>query len=117
MNFIQGASSFDQAQTKSKATYIYILAALAALTGLLFGYDTGVISGALLYLNPVFNLSTTAQEIVTSAVLIGAVAGALASGRVTDLIGRRKSIIAIALIFTFGAVMAAAAPDVGWLIA
>ncbi|HEX2916191.1 MAG TPA: sugar porter family MFS transporter [Chloroflexia bacterium] len=109
--------SYDNSGSHANSGFVYVMAALAALTGLLFGYDTGVISGALPFVTSDFNLSTGAKEIVTSAVLAGAVIGALFSGRVTDAIGRRNSILIIALIFTAGALGAGFAPTVGWLIA
>jgi hypothetical protein len=54
-----------------------IVASIAALGGLLFGYDTGVISGAELFLTKAFQLNSTTEEIAVSAVLIGAIIGAL----------------------------------------
>src|SRR5688572_21803994 len=59
--------------------FVILAAAVAALGGLLFGYDTGVISGALLFIQPQFGLSAGWEEIVTSAVLLGATLGALFS--------------------------------------
>ena len=56
--------------------FIYIAVAVAALGGLLFGFDTGVISGAILFIKQQFFLSTLMEENVVSAVLIGAVIGA-----------------------------------------
>ena len=73
--------------------YAYIVSAVAALGGLLFGYDTGVISGALLYLQPAFKLNSTTSEIAVSVVLIGAILGAMAGGRMADALGRKKSLI------------------------
>ncbi len=61
--------------------FVYVAAIFAALGGLLFGYDTGVISGALLFIRRAFALSTFAQEVVVSAVLVGATGGAVAGGR------------------------------------
>jgi len=52
--------------------FVYIAALFAALGGLLFGYDTGVISGALIFIKREFGLTTTAEEIVVSGVLLGA---------------------------------------------
>jgi SP family galactose:H+ symporter-like MFS transporter len=64
---------------------------------MLFGYDTGVISGALLFVRQSFGLSSTMQELVVSAVLIGAVVGAIVGGILADRLGRRKMIISAAL--------------------
>ena len=57
--------------------FVYFAVAVAALGGLLFGYDTGVISGAILFITKQFSLSATMEEIVVSSVLVGAVAGAV----------------------------------------
>lgn len=97
--------------------FVYIAAAVAALGGILFGYDTGVISGAILFIKQDFRLSSTTQEIVVSSVLLGAVLGAAAGGAVADSFGRRKVIIVSAAIFGFGAIATALVPSVSWLIA
>jgi SP family galactose:H+ symporter-like MFS transporter len=89
--------------------FVYLAAIFAALGGLLFGYDTGVISGALLFIRNDFTLSTRAQEIIVSGVLAGAAVGALGGGRLADLLGRRKLLITTAIIFAAGAILCAAA--------
>ena len=90
---------------------------VAALGGLLFGYDTGVISGAILFIQKQFSLSATMEEIVVSSVLVGAVLGATIGGALTGRFGRRKMIILAGIIFTVSAIGTALAPTVGWLIA
>ena len=87
------------------------IAIVEAIGGLLFGFDTGVISGALLLIKEQWHLGTLAQEIVTSAVLIGAIIGALSSGRVADTYGRKKVIIATAIIFAIGSIATALSPN------
>jgi len=89
---------------------------MASLGGLLSGYDTGVISGALLFINQDWNLTDAMQGIVVSAVLIGAVIGAATNGILADVFGRKKIIMATAVIFTLGSVMCAFAPNVFVLI-
>src|SRR5579863_9698728 len=89
--------------------FVYLAAAIAALGGLLFGYDTGVISGAELFFKNDFTLSTFALEVIVSGVLAGAAAGALAGGRLADLFGRRKLLIVTAIIFAAGAILCALA--------
>ena len=93
-----------------------MVAALSALGGMLFGYDTGVISGAILFIRQDFALSDFTVGLVVSAVLIGAVIGAAIGGDVSDHFGRRKVIIAAAVIFALGAVGTATVPDVSLLI-
>jgi sugar porter (SP) family MFS transporter len=97
--------------------FVYFAVGVAALGGLLFGYDTGVISGAILFIKNQFSLSATMEEIVVSSVLVGAVAGATIGGALTGRFGRRKMIILAGMIFTASAIGTALAPTVGWLIA
>src|SRR5580658_8765521 len=82
----------------------YFIAGVAALGGLLFGYDTGVISGALLFIRQALSLSPTMQGIVVAIVLAGAAAGAAGAGALSDQFGRRRVILAAALLFVAGAV-------------
>jgi sugar porter (SP) family MFS transporter len=88
-----------------------------ALGGLLFGYDTGVISGAILFIKEDFDLSPFMQGAVVAALLLGAMVGAGVAGPLSDRIGRRKLILAAAVTFTVGALAAAAAPSAGALVA
>src|SRR5579872_3449291 len=96
---------------------VYLAAVSAALGGLLFGYDTGVISGAELFFRNEFALTTFALEVIVSGVLAGAAIGALIGGRLADLFGRRKLLIATAVIFAIGAVLCAMAPSAAILAA
>jgi len=96
--------------------FVKIAAAISALGGLLFGYDTGVISGAILFVKQDFLLSTIEEEFVVSSVLLGAIIGAIFGGAWADRFGRRKVIILAALIFTFGGIGTALAANVIWLI-
>ncbi len=87
-------------------------AAITALGGLLFGYDTGVVSGALLFLRHEFGgLSNFQLELVTSLLLVGAVAGALIAGRLAGRIGRRPTILITATVFVLGVLLAAFSPS------
>jgi SP family galactose:H+ symporter-like MFS transporter len=97
--------------------FVYFAVGVAALGGLLFGYDTGVISGAILFIKNQFSLSATMEEIVVSSVLVGAVMGAALGGALTGRFGRRGMIILAGLIFTVSALGTALAPTVAWLIA
>jgi MFS family permease len=97
--------------------FVYVAVGVAAIGGLLFGYDTGVISGAILFVKNQFSLSATMEEIVVSSVLVGAVLGAAIGGALTNRFGRRKMIILAGIIFTASAIGTALAPTVTWLIA
>lgn len=99
-----------------KYIWLYVVAIVASLGGLLSGYDTGVISGALLFINETWILPDTLQGFLVSSVLIGAVIGAATNGVLADIFGRKKIIMATALIFILGSVMCAFAPNVYVLI-
>src|SRR5438093_4618563 len=96
--------------------FVYIAASFAALGGLLFGYDTGVISGALIFIKREFGLTTVAEEIVVSGVLLGATLGAIVGGKAADLFGRRRVLLVTAAIFGIGALASAMAPSPAILI-
>ena len=91
--------------------YVLLVASVAALGGLLFGYDTGVISGAILFINKDFGLSTHLQEFTISVVLIGCIAGSAIAGTIADAIGRRLTLFAAGVIFLIGALLSAFTPD------
>src|SRR3954452_17237474 len=88
-----------------------------ALGGLLFGYDTGVISGAILFIKKDFGLSPFMQGAVVACLLLGAMVGAGSAGRLGDRGGRRRLILIAAVTFTIGAIGSAAAPTAGVLVA
>jgi len=93
-------------------------AAITALGGLLFGYDTGVISGALLFIGKDFpGLTSFDKELLTSILLIGALVGALAGGRIADRAGRRPTVLGTAALFVAGVMLAAFSPSYGVLVA
>ena len=95
---------------------VIITAATAGLAGLLFGYDTGVIAGALLQITPDFGLGSFESGLVVAAVPIGAVFGAWYASRYSDRQGRRTLILTAAVIFIIGAIASALAPGTGILV-
>ena len=96
--------------------WLYVVAIVASLGGLLSGFDTGVISGALLFINQTWDLSDYTQGFLVSSVLIGAVIGAGTNGILADMFGRKKIIIATAVIFIIGSILCALAPNIYVLI-
>ncbi|MDY7433821.1 sugar porter family MFS transporter [Bacillus sp. V26] len=100
----------------SKKAYISLIYFFGALGGLLFGYDTGVISGALLFIREDMELTPFLEGLVVSGVLIGALAGAAFCGRFSDRYGRKKTIIWLGVLFTIGAIGTGLAHNIGILL-
>lgn len=96
--------------------FVYVVACVAAIGGLLFGYDIGIISGALLFIEEDFPLTPFLTGVVVSSILIGAVIGAGASGALGDRLGRRKLILISAVIFAVGAIGMGLSPSIPVLI-
>ncbi len=95
---------------------VYVATAISALGGMLFGYDIGVISGAILFIKTDFSLSPGLEEIVVSSVLLGSLLGAVIGGLLADRLGRRRLLIITAVVFAMGAIGAALAPGTPWLV-
>jgi sugar porter (SP) family MFS transporter len=91
--------------------FMLSVSGIAAICGFLYGYDTGIISAALLSITDEFKLAHTMQEVVASAILVGAVIGGVFCGWFSDRYGRRTAIIIIAAIFAMGATAASLAPS------
>lgn len=91
---------------------IYIIAIIAAIGGLLFGFDTGVISGAIPFFQKDFGIDNNMIELVTASGLIGAILGALFCGKAADRFGRKKIILAAAVVFALGALWSGFSPDI-----
>jgi SP family galactose:H+ symporter-like MFS transporter len=91
------------AVTKRRLTpWMYGVGGVTFLAGLLFGYDQGVISGALPLLQADLDLSSFESEIITSWVTLGALFGALVAGGAADRIGRRYTAVAAGVLFAVG---------------
>ncbi|MEZ7855461.1 MAG: sugar porter family MFS transporter [Cytophagales bacterium] len=94
----------------SKVKYTYLICAVAAFGGLLFGYDTAVIAGAIGYLQVKFELSPMLTGWAASSAIWGCVFGALFSGALSDKYGRKKVLLLSGLLFTLSA-LGSAVPD------
>lgn len=79
-----------------------MVAVISTFGGLLFGYDTGVLNGALSFMGSYFDISAWEEGLITFLLLIGAAAGAFLGGRISDRYGRRGFIIALAVLFFVG---------------
>ncbi len=109
-------SSGSEASARRARRNVVLTAAIAGLGGLLFGYDTGVIAGALLFIKPEFGLDSFQQGLVVAAVPIGAIFGAAFAGPAADRYGRRVMILLAAAVFIVGALASAAAPGLEVLV-
>lgn len=87
-----------------------VITIIATFGGLLFGYDTGVINGALPYMTDDLGLTAVTEGMVTSSLLLGAALGAVIGGRLSDARGRRRTILALAVLFFVGALGCTLAP-------
>ncbi|HTU69461.1 MAG TPA: sugar porter family MFS transporter [Candidatus Baltobacteraceae bacterium] len=96
--------------------FVLLVASVAALGGLLFGYDTGVISGAILFITHQFGLSVRLQEFTISVVLIGCIIGSAVAGSIADRAGRRRTLLISGIIFGIGALGSALAPTIAMLL-
>src|ERR671916_130200 len=109
------AAGSTGAGVAERRRFVNMAAAITATGGLLFGYDTGVISGALLFIRQDFELTSFLEGIIVSFLLVGAMVGALSGGPLSDRIGRRPTTLLAAIIFGVGAVAVAFAPSVAFI--
>jgi major inositol transporter-like SP family MFS transporter len=105
------------ARSGSNTAFLVRLTIISTLGGLLFGYDTGVISGALPFLVDDLHLSTVQEATVVSSLLFGAMFGALIGGKMSDALGRKGALRVCSILFFFGAIGAATAPAFGVMVA
>ena len=110
-----GMRDFFQAMRGN--SFVVRIAVLAALGGFLFGYDTGVISGALPFMVKGLHLSTSDQSWVVGSLLLGAVAGAIISAYLADALSRKWTKFISGCVYTGAAIWSALSPDTGMLIA
>ncbi len=103
--------------SESKTTkFVYMISVTAALAGLLFGIDTGVISGALPFIDKTFGISTQVSEYVVSAVLLGAFIGTLLGSYLSKRLGRKVVLFIAGIIFAIGSLLSASADSATMLI-
>ena len=97
-------------QNRINYKYTYLISLVAALGGLLFGYDTAVIAGAIGFLKVKFDLSAAMMGWAASSAIIGSVFGAMFAGKLSDIYGRKKMLLITAILFAISAI-GSAIPD------
>lgn len=118
----QNVSTSSGASTPKQIRYLNFITAVATLGALAFGYDTGVIAGALPFMSKAVHegglgLTAFSEGLVTSALIIGAALGSFAAGQLSDRFGRRKCLLVLAVVFFVGALGTAFAPDIPIMVA
>jgi MFS transporter, SP family, major inositol transporter len=113
----QGGESTLNKQVNQKS-FLSTIVLVSTFGGLLFGYDTGVINGALPFMSEPdqLNLNSFAQGLVASSLLFGAAIGALFGGRLSDYSGRRKNILFLAVLFFISTLGCTLAPNMGVMV-
>jgi SP family arabinose:H+ symporter-like MFS transporter len=95
--------------------YTLLISLVAALGGLLFGFDIAIFSGTIPFIQPHFNLDAEQLGWIASSLYIGCMIGALLTGWLTERIGRKKPLIIAAILFAFSSVMMGLAPNTDML--
>ena len=96
---------------------IGLISIIACFGGLLFGYDTGVINGALRPMSQELGLTAVSEGVVTSSLVFAAAVGAVSCGKICDMIGRRRTILMLSGLFFFGTLVVVFAPNLEVLVA
>ncbi len=104
---MSSSPALQQLQQEGSRGYVYVVSMIAAVGGLLFGFDTGIISGAIGPVVKEFGLTDWQKGWAVSAVLVGCIIGASFAGKLSDWLGRKKILIATALLYTLSAVLSA----------
>ena len=89
---------------------VVVVALVSAVSGLLYGYDTGMISGALLQIGEDFDIGSGWEQVIAASILVGAVIGALSCSWLAERRGRRGTLLLVGIVFVVGAVAASLAP-------
>ncbi|AGZ44013.1 sugar porter family MFS transporter [Actinoplanes friuliensis] len=111
MSQAQQDESGTQPQNDRLTGSIVVVALVSAISGLLYGYDTGIISGALLQIGDDFKIGHVWEQVIAASILVGAVIGALTCSRLAERRGRHGTLLLIGIIFVVGAVAASISPD------
>ena len=95
----------NKRSTENSTFFIYVVSLLSAIGGFLFGYDTGVVSGAMVFIKDQYKLDSVWQELIVSATIFTAWIFSMIAGYVTDKWGRKPVILFASLVFTVGSVL------------
>jgi MFS family permease len=90
---------------------VVVVALVSAVSGMLYGHDTGIISGALLQITEDFGLARSWEQVIAASILLGAVIGALVCSRLSERRGRRGTLVLLAVVLVVGALWCAFSPD------
>src|SRR5215212_4726710 len=107
----RGSQGGGDERRESLSRLNILIATTAAIVGLIYGYDLGSIASALLFLVPAFELSTFMTSVVTAAVVLGQLLGALFAGRISNTIGRKRTMVFVALGYAVFAGLQGLAPN------
>ena len=107
---VLAAPDVEPAVAATITPWLAVVLAVILLSGALFGYDQGVVSGALTSIKAEFSLSALLVEVVTSWVTLGALFGALVGGELADRLGRQRAVLIAGVVFTLGSLVEALAP-------
>ena len=105
------SESSSDSQSQRFTTVVLLAAAVSAISSLLYGYDTGIISGALLQIRKDFHTGSGMEQVIAGSILLGAALGALVCSRLSEQLGRRRTVLILACIFVVGTLTSAAAPS------
>src|SRR3978361_2265546 len=90
---------------------VLVVAVVSAVSGMLYGYDTGIISGALLQITKDFGIAEAWKQVIAASILLGAVVGALTCSYLSERRGRKGTLVMLAIVFVVGALWCALAPN------
>ena len=110
------SNTIQEKENVAQKPIVYVIGFTAALAGLLFGLDVGVIAGALPFIAKDFGAGTVTQEEIVSALLWGATFGAVISGFLSRLLGRKNTLLIAAVVFALGSLGCAVSTSSGILI-
>lgn len=102
----------NKSVNQNHMSFLSTIVLVSTFGGLLFGYDTGVINGALPYMSDDFKLTSFTEGLITSILLLGAAIGAIFGGRLSDGIGRRKNILFLSILFFISTIGCTFSPSV-----